>query len=777
HPNTRIHPSSLNPRAVEVVSRLTQEGFESYLVGGCVRDLLLDQTPKDFDVSTEARPRQIRRIFRNCRVIGRRFKLAHVTFGELIIEVATFRQNPTAETASTGDGDDTEGEEQEQEIDTDALLIVRDNVFGTAEEDSVRRDFTINALLYDVNTNEVIDYVGGFEDIENRLLRTIGEPAIRFAEDPVRMLRAIKFTARLDLNLEPTLEAALHSCSPLIENSSPARVIEEIFKLLACGHSETSLAMLLDYGLLQRLLPELADYWADHRDELLALGRAVDFVDGGKRRVSNAFLLSVLFHDPFRAQLAAQEGTDPMVVMSDLVAPAALRTSIPRRDVAHMKHMLVTQLRLERNRRGRRFRMAEFLERPSTHEAIDLLYVRCLAGAVDADRHAEWALKVARQLGDKARPESDEKPAAKRPSRRRRSRSRGGRSGQGRRPRQDNDGDRGDDAGGGQSSDSPRESGNRHRDRASEPRVESPSGTQAATPSAVEEQPTVSAASSAQPPAQAPSESPSGKGRRGIKGLVRSLFRKVFDSGEPAKTEAPPVQGTLFPEPSPASSGSAAPAAEADASQGETDPTDATGSASDNDRDNSDGSQPPRKRRRRRRRSGGSGSSGTDQGGSESAASTEASSDADSGQASESSNSPSQEDGENRPARKRRRRSRGGRGRGQRNKTEGSGEQGGDKQESNKQDGDKQDGDKQDSEKQSSSNRSSSSTSGNSSSRSKSRQSGQGSKSKSRNSRSRSSSDRDRQGNRQNTSPKEKEVEDLSGSQRHPEDIEDTFDW
>jgi len=566
HGNTLIFPASLDPHAVDVVTRLTNAGFESYLVGGCVRDLLLGHIPKDFDVSTEARPRQIRRVFRNCRVIGRRFKLAHVHFGDKIIEVATFRQNPSANPVSN----DAEMPSGDNDGDASDLLIVRDNVFGTAEEDAVRRDFTINALLYDVASNEVIDYVGGVADIENKTLRTIGEPAIRLAEDPVRMLRAIKFTARLGLTLEPGLDKALHECAELIDRSSPARVIEEIFKLLSCGRTEQSQAMLLDYGLLQRLLPELSDHWSQHRDELVALGRALDVVDAGRRRVSNAFLLAILFHDPFRALCAEQDGVDPMLVATDLIAPAALRTSIPRRDVAHMKHILVNQLRLESSRRSRRFRMNDFLARPSTHEAIDLLYVRSLAGAIDPEEHAQWAHRLARKLGNPDRSYEKEQAASDgTPRKRRRRRSRGGRN-RSRRSLRDSSAD---------SSHSNQPSGD--SDIAGSPQespVAVPDIDSSTQPSIVDE-PAVKAAAGASRPS-------------GFKGLVRSLFRKVI--GNDSRTES--------------STGVANEnhGAVNDGSDGQT--TDPGPPAADSvAQDGRDGGSAPRRRRRRHRRSGSSG--------------------------------------------------------------------------------------------------------------------------------------------------------------------------
>src|SRR5688572_1573091 len=190
-----IKPDQIDPDAAKVVERLRRFDHAAYLVGGCVRDLLLGQKPKDFDVATSATPNEIRRLFRNCRIIGRRFRLAHIFFGSKIIETSTFRANPRDSEDEPGEAS-TEGESQD-------LLIRRDNVFGTAEEDARRRDFTINGLFYDLETSQVIDYVSGMADLQERLVRTIGDPDIRFREDPVRILRAIKFAARCNLSIEP----------------------------------------------------------------------------------------------------------------------------------------------------------------------------------------------------------------------------------------------------------------------------------------------------------------------------------------------------------------------------------------------------------------------------------------------------------------------------------------------------------------------------------------------------------------------------------------------
>src|SRR5262245_54995651 len=207
-----IQPQALDPDAVKIVQRLTRFGHAAYLVGGCVRALLLDRQPKDFDIATSATPRQIKRVFRNCRIIGRRFRLAHIYFQSgKIIEVATFRAH---------DGEEVPEEGAD-------LLIRDDNQFGTPEQDALRRDFTINALFYDVNAESVLDHVDGLGDLRRRLVRTIGDPHVRFREDPIRILRAIKFAARLDFTIEPATLQALRRHASEIPRAAPPRVLEE----------------------------------------------------------------------------------------------------------------------------------------------------------------------------------------------------------------------------------------------------------------------------------------------------------------------------------------------------------------------------------------------------------------------------------------------------------------------------------------------------------------------------------------------------------------------
>jgi poly(A) polymerase len=235
-PEHIISRKNIDPDALKVLYRLKNNGFVAYLVGGGVRDLLLGRQPKDFDIGTSAHPQQVRRLFRNCFIVGRRFRLAHVRFGRKVVEVSTFRR------AAEPEGGDT--------------LIHRDNTFGTPEEDAFRRDFTVNALFYDIATFSVIDWVGGLKDLSARVIRTIGDPAVRFREDPVRMLRAVALAARLDFTIDADTADAVRYLRGEIVRSSSARILEEFYKILRQGRSRRTVEMLHEHGLLAYLLPE-----------------------------------------------------------------------------------------------------------------------------------------------------------------------------------------------------------------------------------------------------------------------------------------------------------------------------------------------------------------------------------------------------------------------------------------------------------------------------------------------------------------------------------------
>ena len=244
-PEHCISRKDIDPDALKVLYRLSSLGYTAYLVGGGVRDLLMGRKPKDFDVGTSAKPNEVKRAFRNCFLIGRRFRLAHVRFGDKVIETATFRQN--SQTVGEIIEHAAEGPQE-------------DNTFGTPETDAHRRDFTVNGLFYNIRDFSVIDWVGGLEDLDRKLIRSIGDPMIRFREDPVRMMRAIKFASRLDFTIEKGTEKAIRKLHSMILTAAPPRVCEEVFRLFPYGKSEAAFRMMWEYGLLGDLLPELSDF-------------------------------------------------------------------------------------------------------------------------------------------------------------------------------------------------------------------------------------------------------------------------------------------------------------------------------------------------------------------------------------------------------------------------------------------------------------------------------------------------------------------------------------
>jgi poly(A) polymerase len=331
----QIFSDAIDSHAFYVIQKLKEAGHKAYLVGGGVRDLLLKQRPKDFDISTSARPDEVCRLFRNAILIGRRFRLAHVRFGKKVIEVATFRAG------------DTEA----------ADLIVRDNVWGTEEQDVLRRDFTINGLFYDPESQTVIDYVGGYPDIAKRKLRTIGHPELRFAQDPVRMIRLIKFCARFQLHIDrPTLEALL-GCKNEILKSSSARVLEELLKMLESGSSKTFFFLMHEYGLQRPLLPFLATYF-DHngeQNEILALLCEAD-AEVRKNGLDRSVLLSALLFPLLRHRLLEKaKGTHSSFHLG-LIQEEALQTIdetfepfflLPKRLRGLVSFILASQFRIQ----------------------------------------------------------------------------------------------------------------------------------------------------------------------------------------------------------------------------------------------------------------------------------------------------------------------------------------------------------------------------------------------------------------------------------------------
>ena len=358
HP-PEIDPDRLDADAARVVARLRHMGHQAYFVGGCVRDALLERKPKDFDIATDAHPGEVRAIFRNCRLIGRRFRLAHVYFrGGKVIEVATFRKNPTDVAEDVG------------EVDGD-LLITRDNVFGTAEEDAVRRDFTVNGLFYDVAQGEVIDYVGGRADLEAHRIATIGDPEIRMREDPVRALRAVRFAARLGFTIAPDTFEAIRRHAGELARCAPARVLEEIFKILRCGGSARAFELLRACGALPVVLPSLAtalDAWDDGRRRgFFAHLAALDRLVRSGEEISEAVLLGALLMHlgrrpaaaPAEARAARPEPRasafeEGETLLTSLVQTARLPRKIAERTrlALHAQRIFVDPAR-RRRRRGR----------------------------------------------------------------------------------------------------------------------------------------------------------------------------------------------------------------------------------------------------------------------------------------------------------------------------------------------------------------------------------------------------------------------------------------
>jgi poly(A) polymerase len=304
-----ISRQNISPEALKVLYGLKDAGFIAYLAGGGVRDLLLERTPKDFDVVTNATPSEVRRVFRNCRLIGRRFRLAHVFFGrDTIIEVATFRSNQEPD-----EGEPGEEQTGEHQVRRDDGLIVRDNLFGTPEQDALRRDFTVNALFYDIRDYSVIDYVGGLEDLRGRMLRFIGEPGVRCVEDPVRMVRAVRFAAMLGFGFEAATARAIREHHATLAMANRSRLYEEVQKLFFCGSAQGAYALLREFGLYGILFPELGSWLGPSpgTPECHRISEALKQVDEWRqagREVTPALLFALMFggmHESRAGQLAA----------------------------------------------------------------------------------------------------------------------------------------------------------------------------------------------------------------------------------------------------------------------------------------------------------------------------------------------------------------------------------------------------------------------------------------------------------------------------------------
>ena len=426
----------LDQDALRVISRLENQGFEAYLVGGCVRDLLIGRTPKDFDVATNAHPRQIKRLFRNGRIIGRRFKLVHIHYGEHIIETATFRADPFPR-----EGDAEPGETPEEvERDLDDLLITEDNEFGTAEQDARRRDFTVNALFLDPTKGRILDYVGGLPDLERGVLRTIGDPHVRLAEDPVRILRAIKFATRLGFRIDENTWEAMCAHAPRLSKSAAPRVLEEILRLMRSGTSLGAFRMLRACGAMAVILPVI-DRYLGHKDDATAQARAETFwrlleaLDADVHQgftPSSAVCIALLYLRIIEreADPATREMRGPVpdlsVVTADVLEPVAITTRLPRRDVARARKIILLQRRFVQSS-TKRFRPLVFLRSEEFPEALELFRLRIAARGQGWDIYEGWKERHRLALSAPAEElEAERKTGGKR---RRRRRGRGGSGG------------------------------------------------------------------------------------------------------------------------------------------------------------------------------------------------------------------------------------------------------------------------------------------------------------------------------------------------------------
>ncbi len=356
----------IDPDALKVIRRLTRHGHVAYLVGGGVRDLLLGNKPKDFDVATSARPQEVKRLFRNCRVIGRRFRLAHILFaGGKVIEVATFRRDPMqafdeveGELAEEMQGIEDEGEPiklvpRPKDRGDDADLLIRhDNVFGEPHEDAIRRDFTINGLFYDVERGEVIDYVGGMPDLSRRVLHTIGNPDVRFREDPARILRAIKFSARCDLGLDPDLYDAMVDLRGELVHTARPRLFEELLRLMRGGAGRRSIYLTWDTGVLAVLLPELASFLDEYVEESLTWARlaAVDARFREGCLPSDAVLLAAMLLSPLDEAMEGER--DRALAFDDFMSDIGVRLVVPRRLRERMRSLVTALPRMRAGRVG-----------------------------------------------------------------------------------------------------------------------------------------------------------------------------------------------------------------------------------------------------------------------------------------------------------------------------------------------------------------------------------------------------------------------------------------
>ncbi|MDP5135992.1 polynucleotide adenylyltransferase PcnB [Rheinheimera baltica] len=388
-----ISRKDISPNALKVLYRLKDAGFDAYLVGGCIRDLLLGIKPKDFDVVTNAKPEQVKQVFRNCRLIGRRFRLAHVVFGREIIEVATFRGH------HSGTEDDAE---TAPKLKTSSLSdhgqILRDNVYGSIEEDAERRDFTINALYYSVNDFSVYDFANGMQAIAERKIELIGDPETRYREDPVRILRAIRFATKLNMQIAPAAAEPIPQLAVMLKNIPPPRLFDELVKLLLAGKAFDNFMLMRDTRVLKQLLPQL-DKLLKQEPEGKAFQLATKALQDTDARVAvekpvtPAFIFAALLWYPveLRSQTLMTDGLSELdamnIAMTEVLDDVQRTIAIPKRFTLAMRDIWALQSRLTKRAGRRAFKL---LEQPKFRGAFDFLQLRAQAEDGNLTELALW---------------------------------------------------------------------------------------------------------------------------------------------------------------------------------------------------------------------------------------------------------------------------------------------------------------------------------------------------------------------------------------------------
>ena len=425
-PADGIDERALDRDALRVVTRLQRGGHEAYFVGGCVRDLLIGRRPKDFDVATDATPQEIKRLFRNGRIIGRRFRLVHVYYGDHIVETSTFRREP---------------ENQTEGVEDDDLLIVEDNEYGTAAEDARRRDFTVNGLFFDPRRGEIIDYVDGLADLDERVLRTIGDPRVRMAEDPVRILRAVKFATRLDFEIDEATWRAMREHAAQLSRSAVPRVLEEILRLMRSGASLGAFKMLRACGALAVILPPVDRFLGPRRgggeevqrraEGFWRLLEALDLKVHQGYEPTTAVCIAVLFDQILERESAPETRSlpgppgDRGEVCDEVMEPLAATSRLSRRDFGRARRILIHQEHFT-EAPSNRFSPLLFATTEEFPEALDLFGLRVEARGKGWDIFEGWCERLERARQATAGELEEERRRTRQRKRRRRRRRRGG---------------------------------------------------------------------------------------------------------------------------------------------------------------------------------------------------------------------------------------------------------------------------------------------------------------------------------------------------------------